>query len=200
MNDVILYHNTCRLILQAAIKYFDYYRQDHKLGSFHHLVSLITSHQSPVDINNQIRENLYAICGTPYCPHIIQQSDLSKIKNLTPASIFTIKSLANVYLSGQCDNLIEYSSNIRGIGPWTVKCAYILTETSFTQSLYEDAYVKRRLSEIHGCKMTLRNCKDWFKIVPENSCSLVSYFLWKVQSSGIQKLLNNQELNQCDFL
>lgn len=195
-----LYHLTCRVILQASVKYFDWYRQDSKLGSFHHLVSLVTGQQVSFEAGRQIRQELYKLCGTPYCPHAIKQTDLSTIKNLTPARIFTIKAIATAYLNGHHENIIDYSIIIKGVGSWTIKGAYILTETSYNQSLYEDAYIKKRLSEIHNHKMTLADCKDWFKIVPEDSRSIVSYFLWRVKPSGVEKLRYGCDLDQCDFL
>lgn len=198
MSSNVYFPHTVSTVLQAAIQYFNLYRLEPQMGSFHHLVSLVTSQQVSFDVGRQIQYDLTSVAGRPLNPDLILSTDLSKIKNLTSARIFTIRSLAMA--SKTQDNIIEYARNIKGIGPWTVKGAYILTETSHTESLFEDSYIKKRLGEIVGFEMNRKNAKMWFEIVPENYQSIVSYFLWRIKPSGTEKIRLKQQLTRDDFL
>lgn len=186
-------------ILQYALHYFSVYQLPQRCSAYHHIISLIVSQQIKFESGRQVRKTLYERAGFPLTPINVSKLDLTNIKYLTPAKIFTIKSVTDAALEDEFD-LIFRISYVKGIGSWTVKGAYILTETSFYEALYEDSYIKKRLGEILTTNIQLRNCKEFFERIPENNRSVVSYFLWRIKKSGCEKVRNGLALTRDDFL
>jgi 3-methyladenine DNA glycosylase/8-oxoguanine DNA glycosylase len=175
------------------------------LGEFHCVVTLIISHQNSPKKQNDIMKGLYEMCGSPPPPlspkRIAEEKNLRSIKGLTAARIFTIKSVAEIALKSR--NFLTDIQNVKGVGSWTVKLTLILTEKNPSVSLYEDARVKKSLSEIlctaNDDSFEKRHCKKIFSILPEESQSVFSYFLFYLKPSGIEKIKLQMPLSREDF-
>lgn len=189
------------LVVQYANHYFPLYHIDRTLSCYHHTISMITAQQIKFEAGKSLRQTLYNIAGYPLKPENIRGANLKDIKYLTHAKLFIIKAVTEIALAKPSDDdFMMKIAGIQGIGPWTLKGVLILTEKSPSEALYEDAYIKKRLGNIYGKKMSVTDCKLFFQVIPENSRSIVSYFLWRLKDSGAEKVRNNRLLERNDFL
>lgn len=184
-------------IVWCSINYFSLYRSDYTLSSYHQLISLVTSQQISFEAGRNLRKQLYLEVGYPLTPQNISSINLSKY--LTPAKQFTVRAITEMALLDNND-LINRVKNIKGVGPWTLKGAYILTEVSQEEPLFEDAYVRKRLSEIFGLTIGIKEAKTFFDTLPDNKRSIVSYFLWRIRKTSTWKVSRGERLERSDFL
>jgi 3-methyladenine DNA glycosylase/8-oxoguanine DNA glycosylase len=96
------------------------------------------------------------------------------------------------------------ASKIKGIGPWTLKALKVIHEPDGDVFLVEDYYIRQRLSELKGlgktctasaAKKLARESTEW-----AGNLTMISNFLWRIKSSGIQKIIDCEPLDRDDFL
>jgi 3-methyladenine DNA glycosylase/8-oxoguanine DNA glycosylase len=155
--------------------------------------------------------------------HLLPTTGLSvnRIETLVAAAKLTIASIIDYHVEdSKCtvndvdllDNqttydLIDNYKAVKGIGPWTISGLKVLTQfvnnnTSKTVSLHMDKWIRQRVSELVG-KPSILSEKDVlfiFNSTWPNHQTLMSYFLWRIKSSGITKMLTGVELTQDDFV
>lgn len=173
---------------------------------FHNIISLITSQEVSFQKGRQIRQKLY---------EIIKSDEFTKenIKNISDKDLITIgiKNSRIVCIREISELKIhneETCIKIKGIGPWTIKAASILSSTSFDEAentgiiLYEDKWIRKRLSELVGCNkiLTEKETISFFEANVKGHYTLLSYFLWRIKPSGVKKWKNGDILEREDFV
>ena len=183
-------------LTDIAIEYYDLYKLPDNLSAFHHLCSLVTSQQVPFATGRSIRKQLYIKAGFPLTQENLSTIDLSSIKGLTNDRKRVLLELCE--LSSSNEDMISQASKIKGIGPWTIKGANLLSNHP-NVNLYEDSYIRSRLSEYLKQTISQSQCKSLISECHPNE-SEVSYCLWRITKKGIKSILNNKPLTKEDFL
>ena len=90
--------------------------------------------------------------------------------------------------------------NIKGIGNWTIKGLQIMNNLNDNVFLYEDYWIRQRLSElVKSIKiLTQSECKNLYK--NNNNLTNISKFLWRINKKGTSKILSGLELTRDDFV
>jgi 3-methyladenine DNA glycosylase/8-oxoguanine DNA glycosylase len=168
---------------------------------FHNLISLITSQKIKFSQSREIRKKLYLLNNgaDEYCPKIFSNITLTEFKNcgLEPDIINVIISVIKLE-----DNLnLDTIKNIKGIGPWTMKALRIMNYSS-NEFLYEDYWIRQRLSEIlsNSKILTQSECKKFIGQIKLNNLGEISKFLWRINRKGTKKFVLNEDLSRDDFL
>lgn len=172
-------------LLLYVNKYKKYYLQPIQ-NEFHCYCSLITSQRVRFQTGRNIRRKLYELCGYPLTIDAVQGMDLSST-GLTTQQREAIQAL--------CDGVTL--NEIKGIGKWTHKGVQILMQSDHNVNLYEDSYIRTRLSEYNGLKSS-KECRDFIALADEET--YVSYFLWRITPIGIIKVKDGQKLSRDDFI
>ena len=169
-----------------------------KHSFFHHICSLITSQEVRFEQGRKIRQALYKLCGGELTNDIINKlSDAQLLSTgLSPSRCETIRQLAQIDTKD-----VEAYAKIKGVGPWTIKGAKLLAGLDDHIILYEDKWIRQRVGQIIGKKMASESeVRNMFETVWKGNESLMSYFLWRIKSSGVTKLMRNQSLERSDFV
>ena len=191
------------LILNNTKQYWDIH---YKWSIFHQLISLIISQRIRFSLGRQIRQNLYKHLNLPNGNSLIplQIRTLSDIdyKNIKmPAD--KIKIIHNVLDAIKDDEwdqdfelLLTKLEKINGIGSWTISALKIMFYADKYPNilLISDYWVKSRLSELKP------EFKNYINAHNQINLSNISKFLWRIKPIGIQKLNNNIEISNEDFL
>lgn len=187
-----------------AVLYYELYRIHARRDIFENLVSLITSQQVKFEKGRRIRKTLYELVNGVITPTTIKLTSIDELcaTGLTRPRAIAIKRLADVHVQND-DELMNEVSRIPGIASWTLKGAQLLTyDPTLVRNiaLYEDMWIRKRLGEYKKqmFPLSLKASKEMFATF--QNPSLVSYFLWRIQPSGIQKILRNELLLRTDFV
>jgi DNA-3-methyladenine glycosylase II len=176
---------------------------------YHNAVSLVVSQRISFKASRQIRKKLYEKHGvqtdenikqTNYDPTIIQNLDLTEIGigGKMAESIMEITSLA--IKKSNADIELTDISSIKGIGPWTINAIKILHQMDTNIFLSEDSWIRKRLSQIMGLPTVLtKNQLDKFTENWEHKTQ-ISLFLWRLQNSGVDKMIRCKSLTRDDFV
>jgi len=191
------------LILNNTKQYWDIH---HKWSIFHQLISLIISQRIRFSLGRQIRQNLYKYLNLPFGNSLIplQIRALSDIdyKNIK-MPVDKIKIIHNVLDAITDDEwdqdfelLITKLEKINGIGSWTISALKIMFYADKYPNilLVSDYWIKSRLSELKP------EFKNYINAHNQINLSNISKFLWRIKPIGIQKLNNNIEISNEDFL
>ena len=173
-------------LLHYVREYEEYYIQPIQ-NEFHCYCSLITSQRVRFQTGRAIRRKLYEICGYPLTIESVSQADLSTI----PLTALQKSCITQLY-----DGISP--KEISGIGPWTMKGVKILMQTDSDVNLYEDAYIRKRLSEYIGLTSP-KECREFIASAKGNETA-VSYFLWRITPNGIRRVKSGEELTRDNFL
>ncbi|CAH6418872.1 DNA-3-methyladenine glycosylase [uncultured virus] len=173
---------------------------------FHHLVSMVTSQEIAFAKGRAIRIQLYKMAEAATGHGILTQQfiaslDVETLKKMGLAEhrCELVKYLATIPSKSHADDLNAYAV-VRGVGSWTIKGLQIIFNLGPNVILYEDKWIRKRLGEMIGQgEVTEKRAAELFKTWPGQE-SLMSYFLWRIQPSGIQKLLQNEPLLRADFV
>lgn len=168
---------------------------------YHNAVSLITSQKIAFNKSRQIRKKLYELnnCNDEYDYNLFntftreQFIECGLDDNLVTC-IMTITELAIN------DNLnINTISNIKYVGPWTIKALKILNNLDDEQFLSEDYWIRQRVARLFNMTtLSKKECDD--KISNWTKKSLVSRFFWRILVSGIEKMQDGEKLTEEDFV
>jgi len=129
----------------------------------------------------------------------ITDKELENI-GIEPIKIKTIQNVLNLDDS-DLDNFIENIEDIKGIGPWTVKCLKIYFDLDDDVFLFEDLWIRKRMTElIRGdIVLTQTECNEHSKIW-KGYRTQISKFFWRIKPEGIIALLSDEELTCDHFL
>lgn len=166
---------------------------------FHHLISLICSQEVKFAQGRKIRQAFYK-----FSPEgIISRQLIQSLTDDQLASTKLAKSRCKVVrkLADIPEGNIEEYQQVDGVGPWTIKGLKILAGLDQKIILFEDKWIRQRLSELvdHDKILPERVVKDIFSHWPGNE-SMMSYFFWRIQPSGIRKLKSGENLIRDDFV
>lgn len=161
---------------------------------YHSTVSCIISQEISFKRSRAIRAQLYQMLGGKFtydAVHSLTVSDLIRT-GLKESRAHLIWSLPSTLQ-------LEQLPYIVGVGTWTVKAVYIMTYSHPDIFLSEDAFIRKRLVQIFGCGST-----------PSDAAAIAEFwaghksaecrFLWRLQESGVQKLLSGAVLTQEDII
>lgn len=177
-----------------------------KYGLFHQTISLIISQKISFVQSRTIRSEIFKIISPD---KEFSRNNLLKIGKDKLISIGIDENKYNVIsniinLKQNDDNKLLWLSEIekiKGIGPWTIKCIKIMFDIEDDIFLYEDLWIRKRLSELLSCDKTLspKECNQlsssW-----KGYRTLVSKFLWRIKPEGITAIKNNKILKENHFL
>lgn len=169
---------------------------------FHNAISLLTSQKIKFSESRAIRKKLYELNENreEYCPKIFSNLKFDNFKNCGLEDNI-INSMFEVIGLEKSNNLtIENLQKIKGVGPWTIKSLKIMNDLDDNVFLFEDYWIRQRLTEIAKSYkiLTQSECKKY--VINYKNLSDVSRFLWRINKSGTRKILNNQELCKEDFV
>lgn len=173
---------------------------------FHHCIAQYVTKMVKFSQSQKIRRNLYLLLGDPYDKYKFDNSSNQDLINcgLNQEQITTLKYISSIIdEQDTLDNNLERLSVVKGVGPWTIKSIRLmLSNTSNNEQifLYEDSYIRTRLSELYGMKtLSQANAKKIGSAWNQYQ-TILSKFLWRVKKEGIQKLTMQIPLTQDDFL
>ena len=173
---------------------------------FHHCIAQYVTKMVKFSQSQKIRKNLYLLLGDPYDKYKFDNSSNQELANcgLNEEQITTLKYISSIIdEQDTLDNNLERLSKVNGIGPWTIKSIRLLiipVNGNDQIFLYEDSYIRKRLSELYGMKtLTQANAKKIGSAWNQYQ-SMFSKFLWRIKKEGIQKLTMQMPLTQDDFL
>ena len=169
---------------------------------FHNAISLLTSQKIKFSESRAIRKKLYELNENreEYCPKIFSVLKYSNFKNCGLEDNI-INCMFKVIELEKANNLtIDNLQQIKGIGPWTIKSLKIMNNLDDDIFLYEDYWIRQRLSELVKSDKILTQCECKKNMSGYKNLSNISKFLWRINKKGTHKILNNEELNKDDFV
>lgn len=173
-------------LLGCVYKYSDWLPD--KVPVFHAVISCILSQKIKFTQSRAIRKKLYSQLGS----FIITREGLEKI-NLDQLGIeHPVQLIIKEVMQLQSLDF-DLLSQIKGIGPWTIKAVKIMTYSDEEIALYEDGYIIKNLV-LYGYKGSI---KDFFNQYKQKS--LISRFLWRIKPQGIIKIKKGTDLLREDF-
>jgi 3-methyladenine DNA glycosylase/8-oxoguanine DNA glycosylase len=170
---------------------------------FHHAIAQYVTQKQKFYVSRVIRAKLYDLLGDPYDQDTFNASsneDLTKCE-LTSNQITTLRNVSSVINE---EETLEVNLNrlmkVSGMGPWTIKSIRLMLTNDNSIFLYEDYYIRSRLGELYNIKLlSPLQAKDiglkWGMYQ-----SSLSKFLWRIKTSGIEKIKSQTPLVKEDFL
>ena len=175
-------------------------------SAFHHICSMVTSQEISFSKGRDIRKQLYSLSESHgYGPVLVPKFILNLGKerlSTTGLSESRCQTLIHAAIVGSqnIDNNPDIYSDIKGIGPWTIKGTKLLLGIDENIVLYEDKWIKQRLGQLVDKRIvTETEAKNTFKLWPGHE-SLMSYFFWRAKPSAIDKMKSSQPLTRDDFV
>lgn len=169
---------------------------------FHNTISLLTSQKIKFSESRAIRKKLYELNENKdeYCPNIFSNLTSTNFKNCGLADNIIESMFKVIKLEKNNALTITNLEEIKGIGPWTIKSLKIMNNLDDNIFLYEDYWIRQRVSELLKSEKILSqaNCKKLFS--NSQHLSDISRFLWRINSNGTIKMLNGEELIKNDFI
>jgi len=151
-----------------------------KRGLYHTIVSLIISQRIRFKVAQRIRSKIYTL-----------HFRLGEIPSLDNIMMLTEQQRSDVGLSNdkwqiitQFDHkFINFISNedlasIKGIGPWTIQCARIMSGDYSTGFINTDLYVNNLIKKICDCNLTKQQIADIFRDIDINQAGRIFSILW----------------------
>lgn len=196
--------NNLNLINKKLLKKTKSYYELKKYSIVHQAISLVISQKVSFQQGKNIRKKLFFL--------ISPDSEFTKenMKNITDEDlenigidVLKIKTIRNILKLDDIDHndFIEKIEDIKGIGPWTIKCLKIYFELDNDIFLSEDLWIRKRMTELteNDIVLTQKECEIESKIW-RGYRTQISKFFWRIKPIGITALLNNEELNYDHFL
>lgn len=176
-------------------------------SQFHHCIAQYVTKMVKFSQSQKIRRNLYVLLGDPYSQQVFNNSSNQELINcgLNEEQITTLKYISSIIdEQDTLDNNLERLSKVVGVGPWTINSIRLMMSNINNKEeqifLYEDSYIRTRLSELYGMKtLTQSNAKKIGSAWNQYQ-TILSKFLWRVKKEGIQKLTMQIPLTRNDFL
>jgi 3-methyladenine DNA glycosylase/8-oxoguanine DNA glycosylase len=195
----------------------------------HNSISCIISMRIPFQKSKEIRQKIYNSIGKEGKIEITKENFTFKDKTLleyglSKDQIRIIKEILSIVnkksenkeqlitesclatsgrdKSNKLDLLtIKDLTKIKGIGVWTIKAVKILMNEDPDVSLEQDYYVRKILSRLYGYQKVITETEARKILQTWNgNRSQISYFLWRLKETAIEKILENQKLERHDFL
>jgi 3-methyladenine DNA glycosylase/8-oxoguanine DNA glycosylase len=173
---------------------------------FHQVISLIISQKISFSQGRLIRKNIFNHINEEF----FTKNNLEKINpdqftkfGLDDAKIKIISNIINIEYKNN-EDFITKISNIKGIGPWTIKSLKIMFDLKFDPSenefLFEDLWIRKRVSELLKIEkvITQSECKNISNCIKNKR--IKSIFFWRIKPEGIKKILKNENLKREDFV
>ena len=169
---------------------------------FHNTISLLTAQKIKFSESRNIRKKLYELNQNK------DEYSLNVFKDLSKQDFFNCGLSSNIIdviyqvIELEKSNIltIDNLQNIKGIGNWTIKGLQIMNNLNDNVFLYEDYWIRQRLSElVKSIKiLTQSECKNLYK--NNNNLTNISKFLWRINKKGTSKILSGLELTRDDFV
>lgn len=204
MKLTIPHMNNLNLINKKLLKNTKPYYELKKYSIVHQAISLVISQKISFQQGKNIRKELFYLINPDleFTKENIKNIKDENLENIG-IDVLKIKTIRNILKLDDTDNndFIEKIGNIKGIGPWTIKCLKIYFELDNDIFLSEDLWIRKRVTELteNDTVLTQKECenasKNW-----SGYRTQVSKFFWRIKPSGITALLNNDELNYDHFL
>lgn len=185
-----------KILEDYAIQYESVYSQPIR-PIFHTACSCVLAQQVSFKVGRTIRQELYQLCGFPLEKDKILNTNII-IKNLTPERLNLLKDLARINDNQNVIEVLNEYSKLKGFGVWSYGAVSILMGIDEHVNLYNDAYIRKNLSLYLGYKLLLNECKSF--IATTNHETKVCYLLWRLKSTSIIKIKNNEILTKDDFI
>lgn len=195
--------NISRINKKLLTKTKEYYKLK-QYNIFHQTISLIISQKISFASSKKIRSELFKNISPD---NEFTRENISKISKSKMFDIGIDENKYDVILTiinlGDCDDddWINQISNIKGIGPWTIKCLEIMFDISNDLFLYEDLWIRKRLSELISSDVILskKECNQ-ISLHWKGYRTNVSKFFWRIKPEGITAFKNGENLDENHFL
>ena len=180
-----------------------------KRSLLHNAISCVISQRIPFQKSKEIRQKIYNSIGKEGKIEITKENFKFKDKTLLEYGlskeqiriIREILSIVNKKSENKEQLTIKDLTKIKGIGVWTIKAVKILMNEEPDVSLEQDYYVRKVLSGLYGYQKVITETEARKILQTWNgNRSSVSYFLWRLNFSSIEKILENRKLERHDFL
>lgn len=170
---------------------------------YHNTISLITAQKIAFSKSREIRKNLYALNDNndEYDYNLFNTFTKDQFKNCGIENDNLIDCILNVTkLAIKNDLTVDNIAKLKCIGDWTIKSLKILNKLDDELFLFEDYWIRQRLSELLQSKTILsqQECKKLTKTWTDKS--KISRFLWRINKNGTHKIINNANLERTDFV
>lgn len=174
-----------------------YKLQKHSL--YHDVISLVISQRIPFKRSKEIRQKLGKICF-PFTAIEMQNIDFSTVGLTNKNIIECIKQITTLELQSNLN--INTIKDIKGIGKWTYKALQIMGYEKVNLFLKEDAWIRKRLTQIVYGQIKTISMKEAQQLVEQENCNLtqLSLFLWRIKDCGVVKIKNGEKLTRDNFL
>lgn len=173
-----------------------------KKSFFHNTISLLTSQKIKFVESKNIRKKLYELNNNNNEYNIDIFNNLTNDDFLNCGLSINIINIIRTVIELEKKNIltIDELKKIKGIGIWTIKSLHIMNNLSNNILLYEDFWIRQRLTELTNSNkiLTQSECKKLFNDL--NNLSEISRFLWRITKKGTYKIINNMQLTRDDFL
>jgi len=156
---------------------------------YHCVISLIISQKISFGQSREIRRKIYEKVGKSIFiwQDIIKITDKEwKYINIDKNKKETIMEVTLLERDGLLSNMLV-THKIKGIGPWTIKATKIMTYSDDNIDLYEDLWIRKRMSEVYDIQSSQRACKEVFDNF-KGKKSQLSRFLWRIKPQSIDKV------------
>lgn len=195
-------------ILNIMISTKEYWTMPKKT-LFHNTISVIISQKITFHEGREIRQKLFEKLGKYDIVYDeFKKLGYDKLKEigLSEDKIKCIDVVLKCF-DKDIDDLaiIRKMASVKGIGPWTLKSLYILSNLEEYNNIFliEDYWIRKQIKILYGLNKvpTEKEIKkmDIMKAWKNNE-SNVSRFLWRLKSDGASAILNNITLERHHFL
>jgi 3-methyladenine DNA glycosylase/8-oxoguanine DNA glycosylase len=174
-----------------------------KKTKFHHCIAQYVTKMVKFKQSQIIRRDLYGILGDPYSQDKFNTcSDAELIKcGLSEEQIATLRYISSlINESEDLETNLQRLSQVRGVGPWTLKSIRLMLSDDTHIFLYEDSYIRTRLAELYGVTSLSQSQAKNIALAWCEYQSYLSKFLWRIKKSGITKIKLQMPLLKEDFL
>lgn len=185
-------------LITYANKYKKYYEQDIQ-PIFHVACGCVAGQQVAFGIGRTIRKQLYEICGHPLTRKAVSKADLESINNLTPNRIKLLLKMSKINDNQEPELVLEEYSKLKGFGDWSRGAVAILMQIDNYVNLSSDAYIRKNLSLYTGKTLYVKECHAYIAEAGDEQTT-ICYFLWRIQKTSIDKVVNGKKLKSDDFV
>ena len=192
-----------KLISKQLLDNVDQYVKLKKYPIIHQAISLIISQKISFQQGRTIRRKLFEIvkndCFTKENLSNIQDEEFAKL-GIDSSKMLTIKNVLNTNFVDNSE-FISKIGKIKGIGDWTTKCLQIMFEIDNDIFLFEDLWIRKRISELVEADrvLTAKECEK-ISIQWKGYRSQVSVLFWRIKPEGIKAIIAKENLIREHFL
>lgn len=178
---------------------------------FHNTISLIISQKIPFHEGREIRQKLFSELGK----YDIIYDEFKKISNnklkeigISETKINCIEIVIKLFEDCHDDdniNIITKLALVKGIGSWTIKSLYILSNLDEYNDIFliEDYWIRKQIKILYGLNKvpSEKEVREMDIMKPwKGNQSNISRFLWRLKTEGAIAIINGVSLERHHFL